>query len=70
MTESKSPSKSKSKSSQLLIDFDNDFDFDRILLNLKTSELKVNNHPFFGSHSVSNDSVDDVIEKLRYGRYQ
>ena len=38
-------------------------------LEKKTTKLKVGDHPFFGSLSHSNHSVDDLIEKLRSGRY-
>ncbi len=36
----------------------------------RTTTLKVEDHPFFGSKSHSSHSVDNVIEELRSGRYQ
>lgn len=39
-------------------------------LERKTTELKVKEHPFFGSHGDNDHSVDELIEKLRSGRYQ
>ena len=36
----------------------------------KTSQSKVSNHPFFGSLMTNNDSVDDVMKRLRLGRSQ
>ena len=40
-----------------------------IPLEEKVSELKVNQHPFFGSVNDSNNSVSEMMEKVRSARY-
>jgi len=35
----------------------------------KASELKVQDHPFFGSQSDQEDTVEEVMDQLRSGRY-
>ena len=39
-------------------------------LKKRTTTLKVEDRPFFGSKSHSSHSVNNVIEELRSGRYQ
>jgi len=35
----------------------------------KASDLKVQDHPFFGSQSDHEDTVEEVMDQLRSGRY-